>query len=744
MPTESWDVSRRGFIAGSVATAALVGVGAPAGAVQAAAELDWAKFLGQQDLVWKRLPTDWWQGPFLGDGLLGTMVYQEPGKNQIRFTTQHSLAQDYRPEFGSAWGVCRLPVGHLTLEPAGTISKVDWRLDLHNAELTGTVTTSKGTLTLKAFIQDQTFVANVTAGSGETVKWTFHDEKAISPKSASESAPSGYVENPAATKKTTDGVSQVTQNLVAGGQTATAYRRSGNTLYLTHAHTYPDRTAEAQALARVRKADEDTLRTAHRTWWNAYYRKSFLSIPDQRLQSFHWAQLYKIASGTRKDAPVMATCGPWLEKTGWPAVWWNLNVQLEYWLIHGSNHLELDAISTTLRDNVDNLVKNVRPEYQSDSAGVGRSTDRRTIKGSYVQRPGDSGSGEVGNLAWTLHNAWLSYRHTMDEDLLQNTIFPLLRRTTNYYLHFLKKGDDGRLHLPQTLSPEYGLAPDANYDLALLRWSLDTLLRTKPDDPLAGRWQQTLKDLTPYPVDKNGFMIGAGVPYAKSHRHYSHLLMVYPLHLVTPDTDSALIEKSVRYWHSLTGAHRGYSYTGAASMFALLGNGNEALNYLMKFFDTSTSYPVTENTMYKEGSPVVETPLSASQSIHDMLCQSWGGVIRVFPGVPDKWADAALDNFLTQGAFLLSAVRRGGKTLWAKVTSQQGQPCAVKHGISGDIDVSTPDGAAVSWHATAAGVITIDLAKGATAVIHPQGPVPDLTVQPVPVTIPGRQWGLPS
>ncbi|GAB3907954.1 hypothetical protein GCM10029964_106960 [Kibdelosporangium lantanae] len=323
---------------------------------------------------------------------------------------------------------------------------------------------------------------------------------------------------------------------------------------------------------------------------------------------------------------------------------------------------------------------------------------------------------------------------------------PLLRRTTNYYLHFLKKTDDGKLHLPQTLSPEYGLAPDANYDLALLRWSLQTLLQTEPDDPLASKWQQTLKDLTPYPVDKNGFMIGAGVPYAKSHRHYSHLLMVYPLYLVTPDTDAnrTLIEKSVRYWHSLTGAHRGYSYTGAASMFAVLGNGNEALNYLMKFFDTSTTYPVTENTMYKEGSPVVETPLSASQSIHDMLCQSWGGVIRVFPAVPDKWADAALDNFLTQGAFLLSAVRRGGKTLWAKVTSQQGQPCAVKHGISGDIEVSTPAGAPVSWHATADGVITIDLAKGATAVIHPKGAVPDLMVQPVPVTIPGRQWGLPS
>jgi hypothetical protein len=334
----------------------------------------------------------------------------------------------------------------------------------------------------------------------------------------------------------------------------------------------------------------------------------------------------------------------------------------------------------------------------------------------------------------------------MNDDLLQNTIFPLLKRTTNYYLHFLKNGDDGKLHLPQTLSPEYGLAPDANYDLALLRWSLQTLLDTKPDDPLASKWQQTLKDLTPYPVDSTGFMIGAGVPYAKSHRHYSHLLMVFPLHLVNPDSaaNRALIDKSVRHWHSIQGAHRGYSYTGAASIFAILGNGNDALTYLLKFFDTSTKYPATENTMYKEGSPVVETPLSASQSIHDMLCQSWGGVIRVFPAVPDKWADAALDNFLTQGAFLLSAVRRAGKTAWAKVTSQAGQPCQVKHGITGDISVTAPDGTPVSWSVVSDGVVKINLVKGATAVVYPKGPLPDLTVAPVSITIPGKQWGLPS
>lgn len=52
--------------------------------------------------MWRRLPALWHEGPFLGDGRLGSMVYREPEANSIRFTVQHGEVQDHRPEFG--WG----------------------------------------------------------------------------------------------------------------------------------------------------------------------------------------------------------------------------------------------------------------------------------------------------------------------------------------------------------------------------------------------------------------------------------------------------------------------------------------------------------------------------------------------------------------------------------------------------------------------------------------------------------------
>ncbi|WP_250572479.1 glycosyl hydrolase family 95 catalytic domain-containing protein [Nonomuraea sediminis] len=705
----------------------------------------WAEFLKNQDLGWTVLPGVWHEGPFLGDGLLGSMVYQEPGANQVRFTTQHGRVQDHRPQYGSGFGTCRLPVGHLTLDPVGSIVGVDWRLSLWDAELAGTITTTSGKITFTAFIHDELFVAKATASGSEQVRWTFHPEAANSPREASEAPPSGYTHNPAWTTKTTGDVKQVLQALVGGGQTATAYRQSGDVITLSVAHSFPSTTAAAAtSLAKVQNAKPyDALRADHQTWWHAFYRKSFVSIPDQRLQSFHWIQLYKVACATRAGAPVMATTGPWLEPTPWPGVWWNLNVQLEYWLIHGSNHLELDSVTSTLDANRAQLTANVGSAYRADSSGVGRSSDM------FANRSvGTPGSGaEVGDLTWALHNVWLSYRHTMDEALMRDVLFPLLKRAINYYLHFLATGSDGKLHLPSTLSPEYPVVPpqDTNYDLALIRWGCQALLDSGIDDPLRPTWQRVLSTLTPYPTDTNGYMIGASTPYAQSHRHYSHLLMIYPLYLVNWDQpgNRPLIEKSIVRWHALTGAHRGYSYTGAASMYAMMGRGDTALSYLMKFFDPATSFPCRANTHYTEAGPVIETPLSASQSIHDLLCQSWGGIVRIFPAVPTSWPDAALHDFRTQGAFLVSAVRQAGVTRFVRVRSLAGAPLKLKHGMTGTVTAVLDDGTPAAVTDLGDGVVQIALAKDREVLVH-TGAQPPLVIAPVPITKPGPGWGLPG
>lgn len=757
------DITRRTVLGGTLAGLAI-------GATPAFAEttncedVDWAGFLGTADLIWTKMPATWYQGPFLGNGFLGSGIYAEPGRNAIRFNVQHSQVQDHRPEYGSLFGLARLPIGYFTLEPVGAITAIDWRMNLWNAELTGTITTAAGCLALRAIVHTgQSLLAiEIRPTEGERgFKWVFHPAVAVSPRADpvwGKPPPDGYTANAPVELQTSGDAQLAVQNLLAGGQHVTAWREvtrgTARTLYTSVAWSHPTRTAAPVALRTVKRAGAfGELTQDHRRWWHDYYRASFVSIPDTRLQSFYWIQLYKVASAARREAPVMATSGPWLENTPWPNTWWNLNVQLEYWLIHGSNHLELDAVSYALDKYRANLTSQVASPYQSDSAGIPRTTDITLLNGISnatsgfpVGIPGkDSPTPEVGNLTWALHNVWLSYRHTMDRRLLRDTLFPLLRKAINYYLHFLAPGADGKLHLPATFSPEYGVnAPDTNYDLALIRWGCKTLLDASRelhiDDPLAPNWQNVLATLVDYPADANGYMIGAGVPFAKSHRHYSHLLQIYPLYEITWERPEyrQIIETSLNHWVGFEGALQGYTFTGAASISAQMLRGDKAAFYLGEL---QRRY-IQPNTMYKESGPVIETPLSAVKSMQDMLVQSWGGVLRLFPAVPATWGDIAVRDFRAEGAFLLSASREGGKTRWLKVHSEAGAPCVVRPGIEGELVVTDARGRAKRWRTLANGDVQVDLARGQDAYVYRKGDKPDFAVHPVASSGPSAPWGM--
>ncbi|TCO64533.1 glycosyl hydrolase family 95 catalytic domain-containing protein [Actinocrispum wychmicini] len=753
------DLNRRTVLSGALAGIAGAALPGQAHAVtDAHQQLDWPGFLAGSDMIWRRMPKTWFEGPFLGNGFLGSGIYAEPGRNAIRFNVQHSQVQDHRPAFGSLFGLARLPIGYFTLEPVGTITAVDWRLDLWNAELSGTLTTSAGSLRLRAIVHSvrQVLAVEITPTAGErNFKWVFHPATAVSPRADpvfGKPPPEGYAANPPAELHTSGDTTLSVQSLLAGGEHVTAWReteRGGTrTLYVSVAWSHPDRTAAARAMREVRLVGPLwSLAQDHRSWWHDYYQRSFLSIPDRKLQSFYWIQLYKVASAARKDAPVMATSGPWLEPTPWPATWWNLNVQLEYWLIHGANHLELDAVTRAISEFRDNLNAQIAPEFRDGCYGIPRTTDMTLLNGTGTGTAGfpvgvpgrDTPTPEVGDLTWALHNVWLSYRHTMDDRILRDVLFPLLRGAINYYLKFLTPGSDGKLHLPFTFSPEYGVnSPDTTYDLALIRWGCRTLLRTAPDDDLAKQWRNVLDTLVPYQVDENGYMIGAGVPFAKSHRHYSHMLQIYPLYEVTWEQpeNQALIQRSLEHWISFEGALQGYSFTGAASISAQMLRGDKAAFYLTELLRRF----IQPNTMYKESGPVIETPLSAAQSLHDMVCQSWGGVIRLFPAAP--WPDLAVQDFRTQGAFLLSAARQGGQNRWMRVVSEAGAPCVLRPGITGDLAVTDRSGRDLRWREVAVGTIEVDLRRGEEARVHRRGDQPDFVVQPVPGTA-ATPWGLP-
>jgi alpha-L-fucosidase 2 len=726
-------------------------------------KVDWLAFLAKQDPVWNRMPANYYEGPFAGNGLLGTILYRDDlSTNSLRFEIGRTDVYDHRPG-NPAHYRCRLPIGHLLLTPVGRITSAGFRTDLWNGEITGTLITDAGTIRLRCFVPpDQDVIVLTWSGEkgeksdveGRKPIVSFVPEQGDSPRHLVQPQRDKnftYDPNPPFTVSKRDGMEICVQPLKAGSDYATAWREGirglEHTVLISVANRRATTGSAEDAVSAVTAAQTKgvaAMEQANRDWWHAFYPASFVSIPDARLESFYWIQLYKMASATRVGCPVVDLMGPWFRKSVWAAYWQNLNVQLAYYAVLPSNHPELaEPLCRLLWDRRADLIANVPKEYQEDSAALGNPTgfgDLLAPAPGPVREKLGNGAYHFIALPWLMQQFWLQYRFTMDEERLRREIHPLLKRTMNAYLHVIDLGPDGRYHIPMAFSDEYGNAHDTNLNLALLRWGLQTLIadneRLKLNDPDAPKWKDVLGKLTDYPADGTGLMLGKDTPFAKPHRHSSHLFPIFPLHVLNVDDHPErrpLMENSIAHFLSFNGDDCMFKFTGASSLYAALGDGNDALKFLDRALEPQAKGPtVTPNTLYSEnGWPTFESPISAQRAILDMLLQSWGGKIRIFPACPDSWKDVSFANLRAEGAFLVSACRRNGTTEFVAIESLAGEPCLMRTGIAGKIVAEGIDPSRVKDGGN--GLTLIDLTKGETVILRAENAKPPFLIRPVDV-----------
>ena len=748
--------------------------------------IDWASFLNRHDLVWKLPPTTADDAGMLGNGMLGMNVFKElattehPSKDKkisgsnkvIRFAVDRRDVYDRRD---LSWGWTsysrpRIHVGDFQLHTTGKITGFEMRQDLYNAELRGKILTEKGEIRFRSFVHATRPVMVVelepTPGE-ERLKWTFRPYEAITTRK--DFPPRGdyfpedaegvkryyknygtkvniYVPNPQPALKTEGNFKLSIQELLSGGGYTTAWQEvhhpSGKqTLYISIAMSHPELTSPLQAKNSIKQAMEtgmDNLVSTHRGWWHNFYPSSFVSIPDTKIESYYWIQIYKMGCVARPDAG-MIDAHFWYQPTFWNYLTHNDGTHLRHYPLLPTNHLDLgESLLNSLDNHKEQLRSNVRPvEYQGDSYFLGHCSQMDLIAPLDMDMRYDR---EWGNLLWYLHNYWLHYRFAMDDELLRQRLFPLLRGAVNFYLHHIEEGTDGTLHLPWTYSPEYvnawnsfprpeekkyapeyGLSRDTNYDLALLKWACISLIqaseRLNIKDPLLERWRDISKRLVDFPADENGYMVGRDIPYIWN-RHYSHLFMIYPLYLINWDQteNREIIDISLRRQVGKLG--RGI---GPVSLATCIGRGNLALEYLAD--RVSGNRNVSTNS------------ISDLQSLTEMLIQSWGGKIRVFPAMPDTWQNAVFHNLRAEGAFLVSAVRRKGNTEFIRIKSLAGEPCILKTDLSAPLEMTSAR--KIDYKILKEGGFEIYLLKDEEVTIYSAGRRPDMIIEPLPAQ-PGR------
>jgi hypothetical protein len=706
------------------------------------------------DMTFDQLPHDWTEAPHFGNAMVGSMLYQ--AENTIQLQVFRADVHDHRDDtYGwTAYSRPRLMIGYFSLHPVGRLTGCRWRKDLWDAELTGTIQTDKGRIRIRHFIHadDMAIVTELTPSKGERgYRWTWHPAEARTTRDGyptqksqitafAEKYGSHYAEtlklfnpNPPGRQEEIENISVWVQDLLAGGQYATAWSQQAKKENRTHivsiSNSYPESSAAPTAVSNVRrflKLDKTKWTKAHRNWWHSYYTRSFLTIPDKRLESLYWQTIYRFGCTSRTGRCIVDTPGIWFQGKSWPYFTTDWNIQCALWPVYTANRLEQGReLVDRLHERRGELIKAVRPvEWQEDSAYLPIAVAWDMI-GS---RQGDMRYFDlVGTLPWTMHNMWLQYRYSMDEEMLREKIYPLLRRSINLYLHMVEEGADGKLHLPPTYSPELGVFADCNFDLALFRWGCFTLLKASQrlgiNDPLIPRWEAVVNHLVDYPIDEYGFRLGRDKSSSQNHQHLSNLLMIYPLYLVNIEQagTAEALRASFDRARSTAGPGRRQAMVQAHAgpIGAALRLGDQALEALKRLQDD-----LHPNGLWYEP-PCIESSLAMANIVQNMLIQSWTdpaadepGPIRIFPAVPSGWKDIEFRDLRAEGAFLVSAKRSADKTEWVRIKSLAGEPCRVKPGLAGEVRINRNGKREHTLKKKSSGIYELDLKKGDEVLLY--------------------------
>jgi len=437
---------------------------------------------------------------------------------------------------------------------------------------------------------------------------------------------------------------------------------------------------------------------AHKNWWKNYWAQSSIAIPDTLLEKQYYLEMYKFGAAARGNTPPISLQAVWTADNGQIPPWkgdfhHDLNTQLSYWPSYAGNHLELEkGFVDWLWKNQPVFKKYTRDYFEVDGLNVpGVTTLDGEAMGGWIQY-------SMGQTvaAWLGQNFYNHWRYSMDRDFLGTRTYPWLKEVALFFEQVSVTNESGMKKLKMSSSPEiYNNSAKAwftettNFDLALIRWTYEKASECARELGLndeAQKWKAELKKWPDYTINpKTGFMFAPGFPYNESHRHFSHLMAFHPLGLVdvsNGEKDKVLIENTLNNLENQgSSLWTGYSFSWLGNLYARAFEGEKAANALRIFaecFCSKNSFHLNGDQCKAGHSNLTYRPFTLegnftfASGIQEMLLQSHTGIIKVFPALPADWKEASFDKLRANGAFIVSAQMKDGKTKEITVVSEKG------------------------------------------------------------------------
>jgi alpha-L-fucosidase 2 len=507
-------------------------------------------------------------------------------------------------------------------------------------------------------------------------------------------------------------------------EVAVAWKYSGNTLVgawtITTSFSEKEVAKTAGGLVSVllNKTEFVSALQSHAKWWEKFWGKSAISIPDTVLEKQWYLEQYKFGSAARPDAPPISLQAVWTADNGKLPPWkgdfhHDLNTQLSYWPAYSANHLDLEE------GFLDWLWK-YRPtfkKYTKDYFGVGGmnvpgvTTLTGEPMGGWIQY---SFGPTVG--CWLAQHFYLHWLYSNDREFLREKAYPWLSDVAVFLDEISVKDENGMLKLPISSSPEIHdnsikawFSQTTNFDLAFIRWTFEKtaeLAEEMGKTEEAAKWKSILKEWPAFALDNDGGMAFApGHSYVESHRHFSHLVGWHPLGVIdwsNGEKDQAIIRSTLKNLEKVgPDWWCGYSYSWLGNLYARAFMGDKAAETLRIFsenFCLPNSFHVNGEQHNKGFSKMKYRPFTLegnfafAAGVQEMLIQSHTGIIHIFPAIPQSWKDVSFTSLRTRGAFLVSAQRTGGNMGKVGIISETGGICKLKNPFG-----TTPYNIKYSW-----------------------------------------------
>ena len=448
----------------------------------------------------------------------------------------------------------------------------------------------------------------------------------------------------------------------------------------------------------------DALKREHIAWWENYWAKSKISIEDELLEKTYYRSYYLFASCSRKGFYPMPLQGVWTADNDSLPPWkgdyhHDTNTQLSYQSFLKGNRLDEGSVFVE-------YLWGLKKEFQcfaKDFYGVdgllipGVSTIFGKPMGGwahYALSPTMS--------VWTAQSFDEYWLYTGDKAFLETRAYPFLKDVGDALAALLEE-KNGKLYLPLTSSPEIFdatkdayLEPNSNFDLALLRYLYKTLVGyceiLRKD---GNRYAEILKKLDEIAIIDGSVALDKKRKLHESHRHFSHLMCMYPLHLInydTPENKSIYMNTIYDIERLGTGMWAGFSFAMCAQIYAMARMGNAAYEKLRQFADGF----VAENGFHLNGDfknhgysvlhyrPfTLESSFGFCDALQEMLLQEHQGYIDVFPAIPDAWKKASFSRLRSYQGVLVSAEREKGTLSTVILESEKPVTVKVKNNFNG-------------------------------------------------------------